>query len=179
MMVVRRHRFNLYFVALLSVVVVTACKSPEKKLVSALRLHLEVNREKTGRSNPVPIYRGQPVLVNLQVEPFLTEGLVREAKVVDDLGGFSLHIAFERRGTWLLEQYTTANIGKRIGVYAEFNNPPGAKTNTLRWLAAPMITRPTTNGVFVFTPDASRDECAALVVGLNNLAKKLEDDLKW
>lgn len=179
MMKVRGKRFNLYLAALLAGTMLLGCKSPEKKVLSVVGLHLEVNRDTTRRSTGIPIYRENPVLVNLEGSAFVTEGNIKEAQVVDDMGGFSVRLEFERRGAWLLEQYTTANIGKRIGVYAEFFHPPGVKTNTVRWLAAPKITQPIKNGIFMFTPDASREECTSLVLGLNNLAKKLEDDLKW
>jgi preprotein translocase subunit SecD len=175
-------RFNLYFLAALGglcVVCFCACKTPEKKSLSVVRLHLEVNRDKTERSKPVPIYRATPVMVNLETAPFITEGLIKDAKVLDDLGGFSLQLEFERRGAWLLEQYTTANIGKRIGVYSEFQDPPGSKTNTIRWLAAPVITRAVTNGTITFTPDATREESTSFVIGLNNMAKKVDDNFKW
>lgn len=178
-MMVRERRFNLYLTTALALFLVAGCKSPEKKQLSVVRLHLEVNRDTTGRSKPVPLYRGNPVMVNLEVEPFVNEGNIKEARVIDEVGGFAMRLEFERRGAWLLEQYTTANIGKRIGVYAEWQDPTNTKTNMIRWLAAPKITQPIKDGIFKFTPDATRDECANLAVGLNNLAKKLDDDLKW
>jgi hypothetical protein len=172
--------FNTYLaVALLAATVAGCASSPEKKAVSLIRLHLEVNRDSTGRSFSVPIYRDKPFMVNVEKNPFITEGHVKEARVVETVGGFAVKLQFERRGTWLLEQYSGSNRGKRFGVYCEFFNPPGSKTNITRWLAAPVITRKISDGVFVFTPDASREEAVLLVQGLNNLAKKNDDDLKW
>jgi hypothetical protein len=43
-----------------------------------------------------------------------------------------------------------------------------------RWLGAPRITQRVTNGVFVFTPDTSRNESDRLVAGLNNFARELK-----
>ena len=148
--------------------------------MSALRLHLEVNRDATSRSAPVPIYRTSPMMVNVETAPFINEGLVKSARVIDTVGGFSIRLEFLQRGAWLLEQYTGSNRGKRIAIYGEFFDPPGSKTNVVRWLAAPVITQRISDGVLTFTPDASRDESLLLVLGLNNLAKKANDDpLKW
>ena len=172
--------FNTYLgVALLAVAAVSCKSSPEKKAVSVVRLHLEVNRDSTGRSWPVPIYRDKPFMVNIEKEPFIKEGNIKEARVVDTVGGFAIRLQMERRGSWLLEQYTGSNRGKRIAVYAEFFDPPGSKTNVMRWIAAPVTTRRITDGIFTFTPDATREEAAVFVLGLNNIAKKNQDDLKW
>jgi preprotein translocase subunit SecD len=180
MMTVRAERFNLYFLTVVAVFLLPACKSsPEKKLLSVVALHLEVNRDQTGRSKAIPVFREKPVMVNLENSPFLSEGNIKEAKIIDDLVGFAVRLEFERRGAWLLEQYTTSNVGKRIGIYSEFKDPPESKTNTTRWLAAPVITQPIKDGVLTFTPDASREEMTSFVLGLNNLAKKINDQLKW
>jgi hypothetical protein len=48
-----------------------------------------------------------------------------------------------------------------------------------RWLAAPVIPRRISNGVLTFTPDASREEADLIAIGLNNVAKKVQDDLKF
>ena len=59
-------------------------------------------------------------------------------------------------------------------------DPPNAErsTFTTRWLAAPMITRPIENGVIAFTPDCTREEADIFVLGLNNVAIKLENQAK-
>ena len=173
--------FNIYLGMTLAIALLVGCRShPEEKAMSALRLHLEVNRDATSRSAPVPIYRTSPMMVNVETAPFVTEGLVKSARVIDTVGGFSIRLEFERRGAWLLEQYTASNRGKRIAIYGEFFDPPGSKTNVTRWLAAPVITQRISDGVITFTPDASRDESLLFVLGLNNLAKKANDDpLKW
>lgn len=118
-------------------------------------------------------------MVNVEKNPFITESFVKEARVVDTVGGFAVKLTFERRGAWILEQYTASNQGKRIAVYAEFFDPPGSKTNITRWLAAPITAKRITDGVFTFTPDATRDEADAFVLGLSKLAKKTEDEIKW
>jgi hypothetical protein len=179
-MIFRWCPFNIYLGMALILAFSGGCRStPEKKALSVLRLHLEVNRDATNRSSQVPIYREKPVQVNVEKGPFISEGLVKEARVIDTVGGFAIRVQFERRGTWLLEQYTGSNRGKRIAVYGEFFDPPGSKTNVTRWLAAPVITRLISDGVFTFTPDATRDESVLLVLGLNNIAKKNDEELKW
>ena len=59
----------------------------------------------------------------------------------------------------------------RIGIWARYTEA--------RWLAAPMITRRITNGLFVFTPDCSREEAERIVLGLNHVARQThKDELK-
>jgi hypothetical protein len=43
-----------------------------------------------------------------------------------------------------------------------------------RFLGAPLITKRITDGVFVFTPDATREEAERIVAGLNNVIAKLK-----
>ena len=180
-MIIRRGRFNiiLWPVLLLAVFLVGCSTSGSNKKFSVVRLHLEVNRDISDRSSAVPIYRDKPVMVNVEKDPFLGEGTIQEARVVDVVGGFAVRLKFERRGTWLLEQYTGSNRGKRIAIYGEFFAPPDLKTNVTRWLAAPVITQRISDGVLTFTPDATREEANQLVRGLTKLAKKTADDLKW
>jgi preprotein translocase subunit SecD len=134
-----------------------------------LRLHLEARRDGTKANEPVPIYREKPVWVNVELTPFLTEGNIASAKVVDAVGGFVLRIQFDHAGTSLFEQATTGNHGKKIAVFCQF----GEKLKDYRWLAAPVITQRSSDGVFTFTPDATREEAEEIADGLNNVAKKL------
>ena len=171
-MVIRPTRFNIYLLCLVFIAPAVGCRSPESrraKQLAALRVHLEVNSDSTGMSEPVPIYRANPMMVNVNRGPFLKEGNVTEAKVsVDALGGFTLLVQFDQRGTWLLDQYSATNPGKRLAIYAEF----GEKPVEHRWLGAPIIARRISNGVLTFTPDATRDEADQIARGLNNLALK-------
>jgi preprotein translocase subunit SecD len=165
-------RFNIYLAMALAVAAVCGCRtSPEsraKKQLSTLRLHLETSRGASTVSQLVPIYREQPLMVNVETMPFLNESNISEAKVVDVVGGFALRLQFDHAGATLLEQYTTANRGRKIAVFSQF----GDKLNTFRWLAAPLISRRISDGVFIFTPDANREEAEEIARGLNNVAKK-------
>jgi len=162
------NRFNTYFlVALLAAGCGSACKSfGRKKEASTLRLHLEVISDGSDRNEPVPIYRANPIFVNVEKQPFLNEGSITKASVVGVMGGFAIFVQYDRKGTWLLEQYTTANKGRRIAVMSQFGE--------VRWLAAPVITKRISDGAFVFTPDATREEADRIVRGLNNVAKEMQ-----
>jgi len=172
--------FNIYLclALLLAPAVTTGCKStPEskqkskdKKLAAVMRFHLETRSDISGHQEVVSILRDHPVQVTIQKTPFLNEADIADAKVIDSIGGFSLSLKFDRRGRWLLEQYSTANPGKRIAVYAQFGE--GLKES--RWLAAPVIRKRMGDGVFTFTPDASREETDQITKGLNNVAKKVQ-----
>lgn len=172
-MKIRWHRFNIYLLGTLALAAVCGCQTfsenRPKKLVSTLRLHLEVSGDPTHSSEAVPIYRQRPVTVHVQTVPFLTEANVLEAKVVDEVGGYVLRIRFDHEGSALLEEYTTANLGRKIAVFSQF----GDKIKDYRWLAAPVINHRITDGVFTFTPDASRGETEEIALGLNNVSEKV------
>lgn len=180
----RIHRlgFNLYLVAALTFSLGLGCSSTGKKRrMAALTVHMEADSGQTRNSKPVPIYRGKPIMVNVEHSPFLKEGLVDKAEVIEVVGGFALQITFVRRGAWLLEQYTTANRGRRMAIQADFADPadPNHKKRVTRWIAAPLITHRIGDGVLTFTPDATREEADEIVLGLNNLSKKMDDSFKW
>ena len=170
-------RFNTYLCLAAAMAMVCGCQSLEtkrKKQFSTLRVHLEANRDTADRNQVVSISRANPVSVNVQKSPFLTEGDVKEAKVVEAVGGFALRLQCDRRGSWLLEQYSTDNLGKHFAIFSQFASPPEGKLNQGRWLAAPRINQRVTNGVLSFTPDATREETEQIALGLNNVAKKLK-----
>lgn len=176
-MMIRSLRFNIYLVLALAAVLplCTSCRSPEgqkKKLVSTFRLYMEAHRSEPRAGEPVPIYREQPVLVRVEKEPFLTEANIKSARVIDIVGGFAITVQYDKEGSWLLEQYTTSNKGRRFAVLSQWVTPPEKKFNKARWLGAPKLTTPVSDGVLTFTPDATRDEALLIVQGLNNVAKK-------
>ena len=69
----------------------------------------------------------------------------------------------------MLEQYSAANPGKHFAIFGQW----GEKLADGRWLAAPLITHRIADGMLSFTPDMSREEADRLVLGLNNVAKKI------
>ncbi|MDB6124451.1 MAG: hypothetical protein JWQ71_3444 [Pedosphaera sp.] len=171
-------RFNIYLLALLALLTVCGCQSPErkkKKEVTNIALHLETNQDGTERNEGVPIYRDKTAqfYINVEKDTFLDEGDIEEAKIVDELGGFAIQLKFTWRGTQLLDGVTSSNRGKRIAVFARFSKDP-------RWLGAPIITKHISNGTFTFTPDASREEAERIVRGINNVAKEAKKmDKVW
>ena len=173
-MKIRWCRFNVYLALALAAAAVCGCRtsseSKDKKLLSTLCLHLEASRDATGFNEAVPVYRQQPFMVNVEKIPFLDESNVSGAKVVDVVGGFALRVQFNHAGTALLEQYSASNRGKKIAVFSQF----GEKLKEVRWLAAPVISRRISDGVFTFTPDATREEAEEIALGLNHVFKKAQ-----
>jgi hypothetical protein len=162
--------FNSYLIVALSCFA-AGCKTTETakldKQASTLRLHLEVNPDGTSYTVSVPIFRENPSLVSVYREPFINEGDVDEAAVVDvPGGGHQIKLQLNRHGTWILENVTTSYRGRRIVVESKFGQQ--------RWLGAPIIQRRISNGIFSFTPDASREEAERIVRGLNNIAGALK-----
>lgn len=173
-MKIRSDRFNTYFLLAAVLAIVVGCQTAEqkekneKKQLSTLRIHLEVSPDGTEAKDPVPVYRESPVLLHISKDPFLTEADVAGAKVLDVMGGFAIQVQVDRRGIFLLEQYTTANKGRRMVIFSQF----GITKAEARWLAAPLIKQRIADGFLVFTPDATREESERIVRGLNNVAAK-------
>jgi hypothetical protein len=169
-MTIRLLPFNI-ILSFLIVAVAVGCattgeKKNKKKEATIFRIHLETNPDGSDRNSAVPVYRERPVLVNIERRAFLSEGDIASAAVVEVVGGFAIQINFDRRGTWLLENVTTASRGRRLVIQSQFGDA--------RWLAAPLISRRIADGVLVFTPDATREESERIVRGLNNIAKELK-----
>ncbi len=168
-------RFNIYLLLLTAFVLGAGCQSSgkkksNKKEESSLRLYIQTNPDGSDRNAPVLIGRGRPFQLNVEKKAFLTEFDIEKAAVLDVLGGFSISVQFNKQGTWLLEQYTTANKGKQIAIAAEFGE--------MRWLAAPVITQRLGEGLLVFTPDATREEAERIVRGLNKVAEDVKKGKK-
>lgn len=162
--------FNIYLLLLIPLIPLLGCKSNpwKKKDLTTLRFYLEVNPDGTDRNGPVSVYRHDPIYINVQKAPFLKEGHVEKALVVDTPGGFEIHLELARKGRLILEQFSTAYRGKRAAIYCV--------TEEARFIAAPVFRKTITDGTFVFTPDATREEADRIVLGLNNIAEKIRKE---
>ena len=164
-------KFNLYLALAAALpVLLGGCQTTSKadKQTAALRIHIETPGNALGTSQAISVVRANPVLVNISMEPFLTEANVLAARIISSPGGFGVEVKFDETGGWMLEQYTAANPGKHLAIFGQW----GEKLAEGRWLAAPFIARRIGNGVLAFTPDASREEADQFVLGLNNIGKK-------
>ena len=174
-MMFRAERFNTYLLVVAAAAGLAACgcesiaEKAHPKLLSTLRVHIESSFDATKANEAIPVYREKPVWLTVDKQPILTEGDVSSASVVDAVGGYVLSIQFDHRGTELLEETTAANHGRRLVVFSQF----GDKLKDYRWLAAPMISHRISDGVLVFTPDATREETEEIALGLNNVSKKV------
>lgn len=146
----------------------TGCSalSGDKKELSTIELHLESSPDDPAFSEPVPIYRAHPAYVNVSRLAFLDERDLEQAAVVDWMGGFAIQLVFNEHGQLVLENTTRSNPSHRIAVLAGFGES--------RWLAAPLVNRPITDGQFTFTPDATREEAERIVRGLTNTIAQLK-----
>ena len=154
-------------------------KKKDKKFAT-FRLHLEEPTNSSRWVMPVSVYRENPRTIHVHRVPFIDERNIIEAAVIDDIRnidgeqvnfGRAVGVRFDRTGKWLLENTTVSHRGKRIAVHSFF--PEG------RWLAAKVIDQRLSEGVFIFTPDASEEEMQRMCEGLNAVAKKLETKKYW
>jgi preprotein translocase subunit SecD len=179
-MLIRPVRFNFYLLVAVGLVLplFLGCQSPErkkKKQLATFSLHLESGSESSEQTEMITVFRDNPTELKVQKAPFLTAANVARAKVIESLGSFSISVQFDRQGTWLLEQYSTANRGRHFAIFCQFVPPGEEKLNNGRWLSAPKISRRITDGMLIFTPDASRAEAEIIVNGLMNVAKKVQE----
>jgi preprotein translocase subunit SecD len=169
----RRLAFNLILAVLFGSLV--ACKSPQEKKdekakqATFLRFHLETNPNASGRTAVASVYRAHPVLITVDRDAVLDEGFLAKIEVVDadEHGGIALKATFDEAGTRRLDAVTIEHRGKRLAIRAVWTDN--------RWLAAPLLTKRISNGEFIFTPDATREEADRIVVGLRNVIKKLNE----
>lgn len=170
-MVIRFTRFNTYLLGFAALTLLAGCEttsSKRDKQVAMIRLHMEAGRDAQDRTLPVTVPRSGQLTLNVNRDPFLNESHVKQATVVDTLGGICIVLQFDQRGTWLLEQYSATNPGRHIVIGAQF----GEKLEVSRWLGAPVIYRRISDGSISFTPDATREEAEEIVKGLNTVAIK-------
>jgi hypothetical protein len=163
-------RFNIILPMLL--VLVLGCKSSEErkraKEATFMRFHVEANVDGTQHNMRVPVYRSSPMLVGVERDAALDEGFMDKVELVtaDEFGNQAIKITFNEAGKKRLDYITSSYKGLRLVIQARW-------TET-RWLAAPLITKRITDGVFVFTPDASSEECERIISGLKNVIAKLK-----
>ena len=164
-MKIRPRCFNTYLWNVVLACALVGCKTshPEKLAEASLRFFLETNLDGTEITQTVSVGRSAPITVNIETHMFLTEFNIEKAAVVNAPGGFAISVQFDRQGTWILEQYSTAHRGKRTVIAAEFGE--------LRWIAAPLMRDRITNGLFVFTPDTTKEEAEKIVSGVNRVAE--------
>lgn len=166
-------RFNTYLLLAAALALIGAgCTAAQKKEMeqSSVRLHIQVNPDKTGSSTNAIVGRAAPFEVTIDRQAFLTEFNLERADVSDSVAGFSISLQFNPEGTITLEHYTTAYKGRQVVIGAEFGET--------RWLAAPVIRQRITDGKLVFTPDASREEAERIVRGLNRVAELVKKGRK-
>ena len=142
----------------------TTSKKPSGKEAAIVRIYLETQDVEPGRTEAVSVYRDDPVIVNFDQRPVLTEAHINEAQIVQTEAGPAIQIVLNTQGAWLLDSLSMSNRGKRIGIAAKWKEG--------RWLGAPRLTRRISDGIIVFVPDATPEEIDWIVKGVNNIARK-------
>ncbi|MFN0066951.1 MAG: hypothetical protein ACKVYV_04870 [Limisphaerales bacterium] len=140
-------------------------KSKKPKDPEFLRIYFESPRDTTQRAMEAKVGRSSPMSITIEKLPILSEAHMKIVEVVDQGGGPSLRITFNRMGKRLLENYTSTGVGRRLVVQTQFDDEA-------RWLGAPRIARRNAEGILVFAPDASSEELDRLVRGLTKAIKK-------
>ena len=171
-------RFNIIFGLAVALVALCGCKIPDsqhKSARSTLRFYLEASNDPMGvKSDTITLLKDPLVTLRVEKSYFLSESNVKDAKIVEIVGGFALSIQFDREGTLTAEQYTSAARGKRVAIFSQFVEPNQKTLNEGRWIAAVKITNRITDGLVVFAPNTTREEAEQIVAGLKYVAKKTQ-----
>lgn len=181
-MIGRIRWFNTYLAGAVALLVLATlgCKSAEERkrdhTYTTLWVHLETP-EASPDTNHVMAVTIAGVKLNAQTKPFLTdENVLRAAITALPEGGQALRVEFDHEGTLLLDAVTSQNRQRHLLVFSEFGlrykYATGKNVSKTRWLAAPHIRRRITDGVVVFSVDATSAELDQIVLGLNNAAKR-------
>jgi hypothetical protein len=126
----RLHKFNIYL-ALASLLLAAGCASWGEKAKyakgeqSTIRLYLEGNRHDVSGTGTVLVTR-ERYPVTIERAPFLTEGDLREASIVDEggpSGGYYIQLVFNDHGSLMLDMLTTAHKGQHIVIFSQFPKP--------------------------------------------------------
>src|SRR5204862_6181124 len=100
-MSIGRNRFNIYLLLLMAAVAVscTTPKPPEQthedKLAATLRVHVEVPKGGGTFNSEATVFRQMPITLTVSRNPILTEGDIKEARVIDSHGGYLLQVQFD------------------------------------------------------------------------------------
>jgi hypothetical protein len=143
-------------------------KAPRREAI--LRLHLETNADVPERVTTATIGRTAPFSVTVEKHAFLSEESIVKADLLETSGGYSISLQYDPIGTGVLDQYSTANKGRHLAVWAEFGQ--------VRWIAAPLITKRITDGKVTFTPDLSHEDAEKLIDGINFVLEKIRKKRK-
>jgi len=185
-------RFNIYLFLAAVLLGLSGCQSDQTKAekaqakkLSALRVNIETKDDSLGEHGTtctIQFPRQDPVNISIAREPILMESDITKAVLMPSPGGFAVEVQFDEMGAITLEQFTAANPGKHLVIFGQWGDgkkedgdqSTGTNNDCARWLAAPLISHRIADGILAFTPDATRAEADRLVLGLNNVAKKLK-----
>jgi hypothetical protein len=166
-------RFNLYFSALLAVLL-AACETTGSKdgkakasELSTLRVHLESHPDPiAGTSTAIKYGIDQPQTIYV-TGAVVSEMNLIEAEVWDGNDGqFAIRLQFDREGARSLEMLSMSYRGKRLVIQSQFPSP--------RWIGTVRMERRIADGALLFRPEATRDEAARIVSGLNKAMAKMK-----
>ncbi len=167
-------RINCYLALAASLAWVSGCVSPEEKQrrqeASTLKLHLQIDFDTGEKTQLIEVVRAKPTVLRVEKVPFLDESHLVDAAVVDTIGGFAIQVKFDFHGSLALESVSTTHRNKCVAIYSLFTEG--------RWLGAPQLNARITDGMLIFTPDATREEAERIVRGLNNVAIEMGNKSK-
>jgi preprotein translocase subunit SecD len=155
-------RFNLILLLTALVLGCSGCQTGKsKKVETTIRIHAEAKAD-DGFTQKVKIFKDESVLMQVHQMPMTSDVDIVDAKVVETLGGFAIQLKLNAMGRWQFDHYTAMNIGRHYAIFALW----GKKPSISRWIAAPIISNRISDGIILFTPDATREEAEAIVLGL-------------
>jgi len=155
-------RFNLILLMAALLLSCNGCQtSKSKEDETILRIHVEA-KEDSSFTRKIKVFKDESVTMRVHEMTLLSHVDVVDAQVVEALGGFAIQFKLTPMGRWQMDQHSGLNIGRHYAIYTLYGKKPAVS----RWIAAPIISHRISNGVILFTPDATREEAEMIVKGL-------------
>lgn len=138
----------------------------DDKPLTQLKIFVETP-ENDLRTETMRFFQKDPVDIVVDRTPILDETLIEDAAFVNGDYGYNIRLQFSRRGAWLLETETASSQGRRLVIFATFDE-------TERVIAAIHIRRRIGTGALEFAPDATMEESQRIVDGLKNVIASIK-----
>lgn len=151
----------------------TATSSKNSAFVA---MFVETKTENPELARRIEWFQSDPRQAWLEANPiFQPLQHMEHAEVVKSPDGIhAIQMKFNTRGKRLLEDVTTARVGRRFFLMAWYRHKPDDKEMKPRCIGVKYIEKPNSTGQFVFLPDTSEEEAKRLTDGFNSVAKKIQ-----
>jgi len=168
---------SIWGVIMAALMCLNGCSTTKSIKDSAyIAMFVETKTEDPELARRIEWFQSNPRSVWLEASPvFQPLQHMESAKLVKSPDGIhAIQMNFNTRGKRLLEDVTTARVGRRFFLMAWYRQKPDDKEMKPRCIGVKHIEKPYSTGQFIFLPDASEEEAKRLTDGFNSAAKIIQ-----